>query len=156
MRISVPPFMLAGLTLLAMMGCSPAARQGIGGGLGNPAGAPTGASSRQQKLMLFGGESHKVYLGCINCSEYSTDSVFNKYGTFGNPYSSTSVWNHYSDYGSAYSIWGACNPYASDPPVIVDVDGNFYGRLTLNEYNAQIGMGGKFHNWLFTVVCEKS
>jgi hypothetical protein len=105
--------------------------------------------------MLFGGEGHKVYLGCLSCSEYATDSVFNQYGTFGSRYSSTSILNHYSDYGSAYSNWGACNAYATDPPVIVDLDGNFYGRLTLNEYHAQIGIGGKFHDWLYGVVCEK-
>jgi len=146
-------FVLVALTLLQMIGCSPAARQGVGNALG-AAGAGV-APSRQQKLMLFGGEGHKVYLGCLSCSEYSTDSVFNQYGTFGSRYSGTSIWNHYSDYGSAYSSWGACNPYANDPPVIVDLDGNFYGRLTLNEYHAQIGSGRNFHDWLYSVVCEE-
>jgi len=146
---------LAGLMLLPMIGCSPAARQGVGNALGAAAAGVGEAPSRQQKLMLFGGEDHKVYLGCLSCSEYSTDSVFNQYGTFGSRYSSTSIWNHYSEYGSAYSSWGACNPYANDPPVIVDLDGNFYGRLTLNEYHAQIGTGRSFHDWLYSVVCEK-
>jgi hypothetical protein len=145
--------LLVGLTLLQMIGCSPAARQGAVNAIG-AAGAGA-APSRQQKLMLFGGEGHKVYLGCLNCSQYSTDSVFNQYGTFGSRYSNTSVWNHYSDYGSAYSSWGACNPYATDPPVIVDLDGNFYGRLTLNEYHAQIGTGRNYHDWLYRLVCEK-
>jgi hypothetical protein len=148
-------FVLVGLMLLPMIGCSPAVRQGVGNALGAAAAGAAAAPSRQQKLMLFGGEGHKVYLGCLSCSEYSTDSVFNQYGTFGSRYSSTSIWNHYSEYGSAYSSWGACNSYANDPPVIVDLDGNFYGRLTLNEYHAQIGTGRKFYEWLYSAVCEK-
>ncbi len=152
-----PHACLVTLVLLSMIGCSPAARQRVGNTLGAAAAGAAGATaapSLQQKLMLFGGEGHKVYLGCISCSEYATDSVFNQYGTFGSRYSSTSIWNHYSEYGSAYSSWGACNPYATDPPVIVDLDGNFYGRLTLNEYHSQIGSGRRFHDWLYSVVCE--
>jgi hypothetical protein len=140
------------ITLLETIGCSPAARRGVDNALGA---AATGvAPSRQQKLMLFGGAGHKVYLGCLSCSEYATDSVFNEYSTFGSRYSSTSIWNHHSDYGSAYSSWGACNPYANDPPVIVDLDGTFYGRLTLNNYHSQIGTGARFHDWLYRLVCE--
>jgi hypothetical protein len=146
---------LVGMILSAMTACSPAARQGLGNVSSAAAIETAAAQSRQQKMMLFGGEDHKVYLGCLSCSEYDTDSVFNQYGTFGSRYSSTSIWNHYSEYGSAYSSWGACNAYATDPPVIVDLDGKFYGRLTLNEYHAQIGIGGKFHDWLYGAVCEK-
>ncbi len=148
-------FCLVALMLLSTIECSPAARQGVSNALAAAAAGATATPSRPQKLMLFGGEGHKVYLGCINCSEYATDSVFNNYGTFGSRYSSTSIWNHYSEYGSAYSNWGACNPYATDPPVIVDLDGNFYGRLTLNEYHSQIGTGKNLHDWLYGVVCEK-
>ncbi len=87
--------------------------------------------------MLFGGPGHRVYLGCLNCSEYATDSVLNRYGSSGSPYSFESIFNQYSDYGSPYSDYSACNPYANDPPVIVDHDGQFYGRLTLNVYHPQ-------------------
>src|SRR5215469_18684009 len=55
------------------------------------------------KLMIFGGEDHKTYLGCLSCSEYSIDSVFNEYGTHGSRYSAESIWNHYSEFGSRYS-----------------------------------------------------
>lgn len=105
------------------------------------------------KIMIFGGEGHKTYLGCLNCSQYATDSVDNKYGDHGSPYSDESVFNRYSDYGSPYSDYSACNHYASDPPVIVDESGNYYGRLTVNEYHSEIGSGKKFMEWL-TAVCE--
>ena len=61
-----------------------------------------------QTLYLYGGTNHDVFLGCINCDDYS----------------SSSIWNEYSE-------------YASYPPVIVDSRGNFYGYLTTNEYHAK-------------------
>jgi hypothetical protein len=144
------------LTLSMVVGCSPAARQNTASILAAAgAGAAGNTSSPQRKIMLFGGHDHRTYLGCLSCSEYVNDSVFNAYGNYGSRYSSTSVWNHYSDFGSRYSDEGACNPYATDPPVIVDLDGNYYGRLTLNNYHPQIAAGSKFHDWLAQKVCEE-
>ena len=98
--------------------------------------------------MIFGGEDHKTYLGCLTCSEYSADSVRNKFGDNGSQFSDTSIWNRFSDYGSKFSSFGACNPYADDPPVIVDQNGKYYGRLSLNKYHAELGIGTKLYDWL--------
>ncbi len=87
--------------------------------------------------MLFGGEGHRTYLGCLNCSRFDTDSVFNKYGEHGSRYSTPSIFNKYGEFGSRYSDTSVCNPYATDPPVIVDHNGQFYGRLTVNRYHPQ-------------------
>ncbi len=103
--------------------------------------------------MIFGGVDHKTYLGCLNCSKYESDSVFNEYGTHGSRYSGESIWNRYSEFGSRYSYYAACNPYATDPPVIVDQNGEFRGRLTLNKYHPQLGEGGALYDWLAGVVC---
>lgn len=113
----------------------------------NPSPAPIA------KLMIFGGSGHSAYLGCLNCSQYATDSVRNTYGTYGSAYSNQSIFNHYSEYGSPYSTESACNPYATDPPVIVDQNGRYYGRLTLNAYNTEIGAGTQFMGWL-AAVCQ--
>jgi hypothetical protein len=118
-----------------------------------PAGLAETAPSQTDKLMIFGGPNHKTYLGCLNCSEYATDSVFNTYGK-GSRYASETIWNHYSEFGSAYSTYGACNGYAIDPPVIVDEAGDFYGRLTLNRYHSQLGAGVNWMEWLSTTVCN--
>lgn len=107
------------------------------------------------KLLLFGGRDHRTYLGCLNCSQYAADSIFNSYGTNGSPYSSESIWNPYSEFGSAYSTYGVCSPYASDPPVIVDSEGRFYGRLTLNAYHPQRGIGVQYYEWLQSAVCKR-
>ena len=104
-------------------------------------------------LLLFGGDDHGVFLGCLNCSQYETDSVQNAYGTYGSKYSGESILNHFSEYGSQFSSDGACNKFASDPPVIVDKMGNYYGRLTLNPYANEIGIGTRFMGWL-AAVCQ--
>ncbi len=48
----------------------------IGNAVGPDSTAPALASN--PKLMIFGGTNHGTYLGCLNCSEYATDSVLNK------------------------------------------------------------------------------
>ena len=116
--------------------------------------ASTPNTTPATKLMLFGGYNHKTYLGCWNCSENATDSIFNEYGTYGSEYSGTSIYNSYSQYGSAYSNYSACNLYATDPPVIVDHGGNFYGRLTINRYNSQAFSNEDVFQWLEQVVCS--
>jgi hypothetical protein len=78
----------------------------------------------------------------------------NKYGQHGSAYSSVSIWNHSSTFGSRYSSESACNPYANDPPVIVDSEGEYYGRLSLNEYHPKLGVGAKYMEFLNHSVCD--
>lgn len=149
------------LLLIFNLGCSPAARRNVAKvaavtirGAAAGASGNGGAGYETAKLMLFGGTDHKTYLGCLNCSEYASDSVLNQYGEYGSSYSSSSIWNSFSEYGSAYSNESACSPYAADPPVIVDQTGKFYGRLTVNKYNTEIGLGARYYNWLVKTVCQ--
>lgn len=102
--------------------------------------------------MIFGGDGHKTYLGCLNCSEFAADPK-NQFGRHGSPYSTESIFNHFSQFGSPYSTWSACNPYATDPPVIVDGSGKFYGRLTLNTFSPELGAGNDLLGWL-RAVCS--
>jgi hypothetical protein len=144
---------LVALTVLIvslLQGCSQAVMQGIGQAGSDAAGASTPSTI---KMMIFGGPDHQTYLGCLNCSEYAADSVYNQYGEHGSPYSSMSIWNHYGDFGTPYSTNSACNPYSADPPVIVDQGGNYYGRVTVNQYAPGIGGGAKLYDWLVSTVC---
>jgi len=84
------------------------------------------------RVLLFGGRNNDVFLGCLTCDDYASDSATNPYGDFGSTSSSTSIFNNYSDYGSAFSQYSACNRYASNPPVVVDSNGGFHGYMTLN------------------------
>lgn len=77
-----------------------------------------------------------VYLGKLVTDKYDRDSIWYEYGSYGSQYSSESIWNKYGTYGSSYSSESAFNEYASNPPVIVDSDGNFFGYLTTNQYTS--------------------
>jgi hypothetical protein len=112
------------------------------------------SQSQPAKLMVFGGPGHKVYLGCLSCSQLAQDSIFNPVGPHGSNVSYESIWNRVSQYGSPVSPYSACNPVATDPPVIVDQNGQAYGRLTLSPVNPGIGLGGRFHDWLASAVCQ--
>lgn len=87
-----------------------------------------------QTLHLYGGKSHDVYLGCLNCDKYDSNSVWNPFGNYGSKYNSYSIWNRYGNYGNKYSDTSPWNGYASNPPVVVDKQGNFYGYFTVNTY----------------------
>ncbi len=102
-------------------------------------------------LMLFGGKDQDVYLGCVNCSEYSSDSIFNKFGNHGSAFSTESIYNKFSDYGSAYSDYGVCNKYANNPPVIVDESGGFYGAMTMNKYHKSYSKNDAVDRFLATL-----
>ena len=87
-----------------------------------------------QSLLIFGGKNHDIYLGCLNCDKYEDKSIWNAYGDFGSKYNDKCIWNKYGDYGGAYSDFSPFNKYASNPPVLVDKDGNFYGYFTADKY----------------------
>lgn len=101
--------------------------------LTSPAPGPQIYQVQAQEILIFGGADHKDFLGCLNCSKYDDKSIANRYSDYGweNLYGK---WSRYGDYASPYSSTSACAPYASDAPVLVDGQGNFYGRLSVNEY----------------------
>jgi hypothetical protein len=128
-----------------------AALQAFAAGLnsGNAANATsTSLTPIGTKLMLFGGEGHRTYLGCLNCGKYDSESVLNPYGTHGNRYNAESIFNRFSDYGSRYGIHSVCNPHSMDPPVIVDGQGRFYGRLTVNTFHHQRTADTQLTAWI--------
>jgi hypothetical protein len=94
----------------------------------------TYATGGATALLLYADNRDRTFLGCLNCNEYDSGSVFNQYGEYGSQYSDTSTRNQYSEYGSRYSDVSACNPNASRPPFIFDEDGGYYGRFTMNRY----------------------
>lgn len=91
---------------------------------------------KAQTLHLYGGTNHDVYLGCLNCSSYDTNSIWNEYGTYGSRYNSKSIWNEYGTYGSEYNSLCPWNSYSTNSPVVVDKEGNFYGYFTTNQYKS--------------------
>jgi hypothetical protein len=115
--------------------------------------APSFANA-QTELLIFGGRGHDVFLGCLSCSRFDSDSVLNKFGTYGSQYSSDSIWNRYGTYGGSYGTYSPCNRYSSNPPVVVDRSGNFYGYLTINPYQRQRLTDRTVAGWLESEVCK--
>ena len=122
------------------------------------AGAAAGAArlnvTPSSDLLIFGGRNHDVFLGCLTCSEFAASSVFNDFGQHGSPYGASSIRNEFSQYGSPYSHLSACNPYASNPPVIVDRNGRYYGELTMNQYSATRTRLTAALQWLAAVCAQ--
>ncbi len=109
----------------------------------------TFSSMSQATLHLYGGSSHEVYLGCLNCDAYNASSISNAYGEYGSKYNSKSIWNQYGSYGGAYSSYSPFNAYTSTPPAVVDKDGNFYGYLTINTSKSK-----RLESSLVLVICK--
>jgi hypothetical protein len=90
---------------------------------------------KPKALLVFGGEDHKTFLGCLNCVNTSVVSICNKYGKFGSPYQTDSIWNPYGHFGSKYYTESPWNHYTNKAPIIVDSDGNSYGYFSDNPYH---------------------
>ena len=82
------------------------------------------------ELKLFAG---KTYLGCVNCGIYNPDSIWFEHGVYGSKSSIFSIWNEYGPYALQYSNPKPWSINISDAPVVVDRDGNFYGKFTCNQ-----------------------
>src|SRR5690606_12091608 len=93
------------------------------------------SSSAYADLLLFGGKGHDVFLGCVDCSSYDSDSICNEYGQYGSEYRDT-IWNADRDYGSEYRDTSPWNEYTTSKsvPVLVSKKGDFYGYFTINEH----------------------
>ena len=84
-------------------------------------------------LLLFGGEDHKTFLGCLNCVDTSAISVCNDVGEYGSDVSSDSIWNDVGTFGSDVSQYSPWDDVSQDAPIIVDKDGNSYGYFSAND-----------------------
>lgn len=96
---------------------------------------PATAFTQSQEILIFGGNGHEDFLGCLTCSEFDSKSIWNEFSKHGweNDFG---TWNDFGPNASQFGSRSACNEYASDPPVLVDRKGNYYGRLTISETKA--------------------
>lgn len=86
-----------------------------------------------QEILIFGGDNNKEFLGCLTCNEMTGNSVWNEMSQYGWK-NGFGKWNPFGQYKNPFSVYSACNEYTSSAPVLVDRNGRFYGRLTMNEY----------------------
>ena len=60
------------------------------------------------------------FLGNVNDNQYESDSIANRYGTYGSRYNALSIWNRYGTYGSSYNVLSPWSAYSSTPPCIYE------------------------------------
>ena len=77
---------------------------------------------------------HAEYLGNLSANEFDPNSTANPFGA-GSPYSSNSVTNEFGIYGNSFSNQSATNPYATDAPRLYDQQGQYRGKLSTNPYD---------------------
>lgn len=90
-------------------------------------------TTNAQEILIFGGNNNKNFLGCLSCNEMAGNSVWNEMSQYGwnNGFGK---WNPFGPYKNPFSSYSACNEFTSNGPVLVDRNGKFYGKLTMNEY----------------------
>lgn len=74
----------------------------------------------------------KTFLGKLSPNPYDTDSIFNKFGEYGNQFSQSSIFNKFSNYGNQFSELSPYNQFTSTPPRVY-LNGEFYAFLTVNQ-----------------------
>lgn len=105
-----------------------------------------------EHLLLFGDENQKTFYGCITCPATDATSLNNPYGTYGNKMSGTSVLNPYAMIRNPYSTTSMCNKMATNPPIVVDGNGQYYGEATLNTTRPGRAKAPYLQRWV-TATC---
>lgn len=82
-------------------------------------------------LMIIASDG--TFLGNFK-NQYDQKSIYNKYGNCGSKYNSDSIFNKYGNYGSDYSNLSPFNKYSNEGPWLMDRNGYYYGRLSINKY----------------------
>jgi hypothetical protein len=93
---------------------------------------PSAMPQAPKALLVFGGQDHKDFLGCLNCVDSSPASVCNDLGKYGSSFKSNSIWNSFGTYGSSFSEYSPWNSFTDKAPIIVDRDGKSYGYFSVN------------------------
>jgi hypothetical protein len=114
----------------------------VGIGLTAPRSCPAQGAITQPRMLIYAGPLHREYLGCLNCDPFDVNSVGNGHAAFGwdNGYADAS---HFSVYRAAKGRYSACDPFAGDPPILVDTSGKGYGRLSVSKTLADSICGPK-------------
>ena len=107
-------------------------------------------SLHAKEFQIYGGTGHDIFLGCIGCSEFSSDSICNGFGTYGNEFNASGMFNEFAGFGNEFSSKSPWNEFSSsnEVPVLVDKQGNFYGYFTINEYRSDsVDFAGEMFKW---------
>lgn len=97
-------------------------------------------ASFAQKIMIMGGDDCTEFLGFLNANPFDSRSIWNQFGTYGNEYNTNCIWNQYGTYGNEYSMYSPWNAYSSNSPILIDKEGNYYGKFNASNKNEAVKM----------------
>ena len=60
-------------------------------------------TTAEAELLLFGGSGQDEFLGCVDCGEFSSDSICNEFGKYGNEFNTGSISNDFGKYGNSFA-----------------------------------------------------
>jgi len=92
----------------------------------------SGLASLLRGASILAQDSENTFLGKVD-NEFSSESIFNEFGTYGSKFSSSSIWNEFSSFGSEFSSISAFSEFSSTPPMLVK-NGRVIGYLTQNKF----------------------
>lgn len=75
-------------------------------------------------------DNQNTFLGKV-ANKYDSDSIFNKYGSYGGRYSSESIWNQFGVFGNKFNIHSPHNQFSTNPPMLIK-SGKVIGYLSAN------------------------
>lgn len=89
----------------------------------------------QMAMHIYAGPLYREYLGCLNCNQFDTSSVWDGYGAMGwdNAFASSS---HFVRYRQPHGRYSACDPFAAEPPILKDNSLRHYGVLNVSTTRA--------------------
>jgi hypothetical protein len=88
-----------------------------------------------------------TYLGKI-AARSDSDSIFNRFGPYGDKFGGKSIWNEFGAYGNAFQPDSAFNPLATKPPKVMKGE-QVLIYLTVNE-----GIANGLSPAMLKAVCE--
>jgi len=71
------------------------------------------------------------FLGKLNPNRFDNESIFNRFGPYGNKFSQLSIFNKFSNYGNQFSPLSPYNNFSTNPPKVY-ANGKFVAYLTIN------------------------
>lgn len=89
--------------------------------------------ARQLKKESYLEAQDGTFLGKLNPNPFDQESIFNKFGSYGNKFSQVSIFNKFSSYGSQFSKLSPYNKFSKTPPRIF-ISGEFFAYLTVNNF----------------------
>lgn len=91
----------------------------------------TEGQARQQKKESYIESQDGAFLGKLTPNKFDNETIFNRFGPYGNKFSQNSFLNKFSPYGNQFSQLSAFNRMAKSPPMIYK-NGAFVAYLTKN------------------------